>query len=131
MIPDYCSPETDTNWNGKRDVGVYDAGVSSDLHSSLEKRAVTPYDAVLYTGTVVIVTAASYPRIGRLFQVANRDQVLKQAFRMIPGYCLGPSIQEVAITLGTAGALAGLQAEHPIDVSTPTENSPYQSDFCM
>jgi hypothetical protein len=131
MIPGYCSPETDTDWNGKRDFGVYDASVSSDLHSSLEKRAVTTYNAVLYTGTLVVVIAASFPPIGRLFEIANRNQVLKQAFRMIPGYCLGPSIQEIAITLGSAGALVGLQAEHPIDVSTPIENNPHQSDFCI
>jgi hypothetical protein len=91
------------------------------VHSLLEKREVTTYEAVLYTGSVVIVTAANYPAIGRLFTVANKNQILKQAFRLIPGYCLGPSVQSIAITIGTAGILNGLQAEHPIDVSIVPE----------
>ncbi|KAI7261488.1 glycoside hydrolase family 18 protein, partial [Hortaea werneckii] len=113
-IPGYCSSMTGTAENLKRDVQIHDSGLSLDLYS-LEKRETTTYKAILYTGSVVVVTAANYPRIGRLFKIANRNQVLKQAFRLIPGYCLGPSVQELAINVGTTGVLRGLQAEHPID----------------
>ncbi|RMY88306.1 hypothetical protein D0864_06671, partial [Hortaea werneckii] len=119
-IPGYCSSMTGTAENLKRDVQIHDSGLSLDLYS-LEKRETTTYKAILYTGSVVVVTAANYPRIGRLFKIANRNQVLKQAFRLIPGYCLGPSVQELAINVGTTGVLRGLQAEHPIDVSLRTQ----------
>ncbi|THX54883.1 glycoside hydrolase [Aureobasidium pullulans] len=128
-LPGFCPSDTDdesaNSWIGKRDLDRIHLNMTEDEYDDyvdeyddyveLTKRAPVEYKAVLYNGAVVIVTAAAYPPIGKLFTVANNNQVIRQAFRLIPGYCIGPSIQTVAITVGTAGILTGLQSEHPID----------------
>lgn len=136
-LPGFCPSDTDdesaNSWIGKRDLDRIHLNMTEDEYDDyvdeyddyveLTKRAPVEYKAVLYNGAVVIVTAAAYPPIGKLFTVANNNQVIRQAFRLIPGYCIGPSIQTVAITVGTAGILAGLQSEHPIDVSSHNQGS--------
>lgn len=72
-----------------------------------------------------IITIA-YPAIGRLFGGRNAAQVLRQFFRLIPGYCTGTSIEQGIIQGGSNPPnLDGLQAEHPIDVSVTRFKSEY------
>jgi chitinase len=69
------------------------------------------------------IIAVAYPAIGELFGVENATQVLRRFFRLILGYCTGPSIQEGTIPPGDSPlGLTGLQAEHPIDVSITSLN---------
>jgi chitinase len=130
VLPGFCPSDTDdesaNGWVGKRDLERLYANMTDDDYDDyvhgLTKRAPTTYRAVLYNGAIVVITAAAYPPIGKLFTVANNNQVIREAFRLIPGYCIGPSMQSIALTVGAAGALTGLQAEHPIDVSDLDEH---------
>ena len=123
VLPGFCPSDSDdesaNGWIGKRDVAIFHGNNSYDEYTNLlEERGDTGvYTAVLYTGAVVVARAAAYPAIGKLYEVANKNQIINKAFRLIPGYCIGPAVQAIAITAGTPGALFGLQSEHPIDVS--------------
>lgn len=121
MISGYCQSATNGKsanvLSGKRDLDLHGIHVSgSDVHSELGKRDVTTYEAILYTGTIILVMAANYPPIGRLYLIANRNQVLKKAFRLLPGYCLGSAVFGVPMDPYLLNALYDLQAEHPVDV---------------
>lgn len=64
----------------------------------------------------MLIIAIVYPAIGVLFSSRNAGQILREFFRLILGYCTGPSIQTGNITPGKTD-LTGFQTEHPIDVS--------------
>lgn len=108
--------ESASNWNGSRDV----VNGASETYSGLEKRD-TPYRARLSNGAVIIARPAGYPRIGMLYTIQNAIQVLRYGFHLTSGYCLGPTVEGVAIHPNNPGALRGLESDHPVDVSIPTD----------
>jgi chitinase len=97
-------------------------GVDPAKHSEiLTKRGEDTYPAYLPNGITLIIIAVIFPAISRLYQVPNEEQVLREQFRLIPGYCLGPAIQEAPVPPGPdPPGLNGFQTEHPLDVSAPT-----------
>jgi hypothetical protein len=69
---------------------------------------------------VLVFVVIIYPEISRLYQIPNANQVIRQEFRLIPGYCLGPTVQEAPAPPGPNPArLKGFQREHPLYVSAP------------
>ena len=88
------------------------------------------YTARLLNGYLLVIIAVIYPEISRLYQVPNANQVIRQEFRLIPGYCLGPAIQEAPVPPEpNPPGLNGFQTEHPPYVSTPLRLRYIQASF--
>ena len=118
FIPGLCTNDGNPGSAiSKRD--LVHRGVDPAKHSNiLAKRGEDVYEAQLLNGYSLIIVAVIYPTISRLYQVPNADQVIRQDFRLIPGYCLGPAILEAPIPSGPAPPdWDGFQTEHPLDVS--------------
>ncbi|GKZ21587.1 hypothetical protein AbraCBS73388_007488 [Aspergillus brasiliensis] len=117
-FPGYCS--TDDNDEGandwaKRDLALFKA---SDKSLLFEKRgnAETYYPKHIRG---VRVIAWAYPALRALYnEYPALYQILRRWFRLIPGYCVGPSINSGPFARENqvpSSDLADLEAEHPID----------------
>ena len=95
-------------------------GNASSEHAHLleERGSETTYIAELPNGFYLVIVAALYPEIGRLYNVPNSGQVLRRLFRLIQGWCIGPAIDLEKVPRGSnPPGLGGMQSEHPVDVS--------------
>ena len=91
---------------------------SEHVHLLEERGSESTYIAVLPNGFYLVIVAALYPEIGRLYNVPNSSQVLHRLFRLIQGWCIGPAIDPAAVVRGSnPPGLGGMQSEHPVDVS--------------
>lgn len=87
----------------------------------VERGAEETYNAYLANGHVLVIIARLYPSISQLYNGPNSGQVLRQLFRILPGYCVAPAIQEAPVVPGpNPPGLTGMQTEHPLDVSAPS-----------
>ena len=76
------------------------------------------YNTNLGAGVSMRIIGAIYPSIGELFDSQFAAHVLRRFFRLIPGYCNGPSVSTGDVGAGESpDDIGGLQSEHPIDVS--------------
>lgn len=67
---------------------------------------------------MIYIISVVFPAIAMLFLEANSNQVTPALFRLIPGFCLAPAIQETPLPPGPElPDLTGLQTEHPLDVN--------------
>ena len=74
---------------------------------------------MLPNGFELVIVAAIYPEIGRLFAIPQAGRVLRRLFRLIQGYCIGPAVAEANVAAGSnPPGLGGMQTEHPLDVSS-------------
>ncbi|GIJ91962.1 hypothetical protein Asppvi_010937 [Aspergillus pseudoviridinutans] len=117
-FPGYCSTgdndEGANDWT-KRDLTLLGR---SGKDQSLEKRG----NAEIYYPkhiTGVRVIAWAYPALRVLYnEFPELYQILRRWFRLIPGYCVGPSINSGTFANEhevPPSALSDLEAEHPID----------------
>lgn len=69
-------------------------------------------------GFNLVIVAALFPAIGELYDLPNANQVIRRLFRLIAGWCIGPSVAEQSVGPGShPPGLNGMQTEHPLDVS--------------
>ncbi|KAI9823661.1 MAG: hypothetical protein M1826_007679 [Phylliscum demangeonii] len=119
LLPGYCPNDDDdesANPLTKRALALLDPR-DSGSGRALEKRGSdTPYYVNLGNNVGFTIIAIAYPAIAELFGVPSASLVLRRFFRLIAGYCVGPSIQEGTVPPGgRPSGLTGLQTEHPID----------------
>lgn len=73
---------------------------------------------MLPDGDILWIVAAVYPSISALYRGVNAVQVLRNMFQLIPGWCIGRSVNEQPVPDGpNPPGLANMETEHPIDVS--------------
>jgi len=126
-LPGFCpNDDDDESANGftKRDLALFKTTDPKEWHALEERGGSDHYIVVLGYGEIMLIIAIAYPAIGSLFGGRNAAQILREFFRLIPGYCTGPSIQTGPINPGKTD-LNGFQTEHPIDVSMLS----FESDF--
>ena len=91
---------------------------SQDTHT-LMKRGQDHFDAPLSNGLNLFIIAAIVNAIGQLYNGPNSGQITRQQFRLRPGPCIGPSIDEMPVAGGSnPPGLTGDETEHPLEVST-------------
>lgn len=110
LFPGWCpsdsSDDTFGDYRKRSDLMEFDKRGNSEI-----------YRAII--GNIIIeAIAGAYPSIGKLFTVANADQVLRWAFRLNKNYCTSKAMSVSSLPAGpVAKALyAGLNSEHTIDV---------------
>ena len=93
---------------------------SLEERSALEERGKSQKYRVNFGGNIVVeIIARAYPSIGQLFGGRAAAQVLRRLFRSIPGYCVGPSVDETPpVQDGVRPDVTDLETEHPIDVKS-------------
>lgn len=97
----------------KRD-SVHDR--SPDTHTLME-RGQDHYEAGLSNGFNLFIIAAIVNAISELYSGQNNGQIIRQQFRLRPGPCIGPAIDEMPVAMGlNPPGLAGDQTEHPLEV---------------
>jgi chitinase len=104
----YCPSDTD------------DESADSWTKRELESRDSGKTYYVDLNGVGIRIIAMAYPTLARMYGLPAAGQVIRSFFRLIQGYCVGPSI-DMGTFPGTgvpsSSQLQNLQAEHPIDVS--------------
>ena len=102
----------------RRDLARIGNASSEHVHLLEERDKESTYIALLPNGFALVIVAAIYPEIGRLYEVRNAGQVLRRLFRLIQGWCIGPAVNEAIVAPGSnPPGLGGMQTEHPVDVS--------------
>jgi chitinase len=126
LLPGYCPNDNDDESADdytKRDFALFDTNNSASWRALEKRGSGDTYYVDIGNNVGIRIIALAYPAIAELFGVENASQVLRRFFRLILGYCTGPSIQEGTIPPGDSPpGLTGLQAEHPIDVSITSLN---------
>ena len=124
-MPGFCNNDNDdesANGYTKRDLALSKSRSFEHVHVLEERGGSETYRVNLGNDIFMHVIAIAYPAIGSLFGGRNAASILRQFFRLIPGYCTGPSIQTGNIGKGKKpSGLGGMQTEHPIDVGTMIE----------
>ena len=116
-IPGFCGDAEVVN--DKRDLVHSHAASHAKLHALEKRGGEHTYRANLANGVVIRIIGLAYPGLVELFGLQPGLQILRRFFRLIPGYCLGPSIAESNVPPNVdQNALRGFESEHPIDVST-------------
>ncbi|KAK3168025.1 hypothetical protein OEA41_004471 [Lepraria neglecta] len=102
-----------SSWGG----GFLNDGNTNKCGRGFKERAKeSTYIAVLPNGFELVIVAAIYPAIGRLYEVPNAGQVLRRLFRLIQGWCIGPAVNVATVAPGSnPPGLGGMQTEHPVD----------------
>ncbi|KAA6411805.1 MAG: hypothetical protein FRX48_03955 [Lasallia pustulata] len=100
----------------ERDLALFDTN-NSGTWRALEKRVSgRTYYVNIGNNVGIRIISLAYPAIAELFALENTSQILRLFFRLILGYCTGPSIQEGTTPPGNnPPGLNGLQADHSID----------------
>ena len=102
----------------RRDLARIGNASYEHVHLLEERGSESTYIAVLPNGFYLVIVAAIYPEIGRLYNVPNSGQVIRRLFRLIQGWCIAPAIDEADVARGSnPPGLGGMQSEHPVDVS--------------
>ena len=102
----------------KRDLARIGNASSEHIHLLEARGSESTYIARLPNGFPLVIVAALYPEIGRLYNVPNSGEVLRRLFRLIQGWCIGPAIDEATVPPGSnPPGLGGMESEHPVDVS--------------
>ena len=102
----------------RRSLAAIGNASSEHVHLLEERGSESTYIAELPNGFYLVIIAALYPEIGRLYNVPNSGQVIRSLFQLIQGWCIAPAIDVRDVPLGKKPpGLGGFQAEHPVDVS--------------
>lgn len=126
LLPGYCPDDNNVgSANGftKRDLALFDRKTSAESHDLEKRGSGETYYVDIGNNVGIRIIAVAYPAIAELFGLPNGSQILRRFFRLILGYCTGPSILQGDIGAGPHPPnLNGLQAEHIIDVSISGRN---------
>jgi hypothetical protein len=77
----------------KRDLTFFDTNNSVSWRALEKRGSGNTYYVDIGNNVGIRIIALVYPAIAELFGVENASQVLRRFFRLILGYCTGPSCQ--------------------------------------